>query len=133
MTGVDIVGALLSAHAPLVAMATGGIKAGMLPEGAPLPAVLVRLVSSVDRQPLCRGGTVRVTDRVSVAVRAASYRDQHRLLRMVRFACAGRTGDIGGALRVSVMTAGIGPDVIGPGNSFEGTQDFRVSFDDVTT
>ena len=39
------------------------------------------------------------------------------------------TGDIGGALRVSILTAGLGPSLNGPGNSFEQTQDFRVSWD----
>ena len=30
---------------------------------------------------------------------------------------------------MSVLTAGLGPDVIGPGSSFEQTQDFTVRFD----
>lgn len=130
MTGADIVGALLRTYAPLTgAVPVAQIKAEMLPEGSPLPAVLVRDVSSIDRQPLRRGSWVRLTDRVAVTVRAASYRDRKVIIGLVRACCAGRTGDIGGGMRVAILTAGLGPGLIGPGNSFERTQDFRVSFD----
>jgi len=132
MTGVDIVGALLLAEAALTEVVQADrIKAAVLPDGIALPALLVRTVSSVDRQPLKRGGFVRVTDRVSVTVRAASYESQRAVIKLVR-KLAGRTGNIGGGLRVSILTAGIGPDVGGPAASFEQTQDFRVTFDDPT-
>ena len=94
-----------------------------------LPALLVRTVSVIDRQPLKRVGLVRRTDRVSVAVRAENYRDQVEAIRLIRKCCSGRTGNIGGGLNVSVLTAGTGPDINGPGNTFEQTQDLRVSFD----
>lgn len=68
-------------------------------------------------------------ERISVAVRAASYDDQRAAIKLVVKACAGRTGSIAGADNVSVLTAGRGPDLRGPGNTFEQTQDFRVSFD----
>jgi hypothetical protein len=130
MTGVDIIGALLLADKQIVDRATAErIKAGALGENVALPALLVRLVSSVERQPLKRGQTVRTIDRVSVTVRAATYRDQVALIRMIRRACAGRTGDVGEAKSVSILTAGTGPDLRGAGNSFEQAQDFRVSFD----
>lgn len=130
MTGSDIVGALLRAYAPLTAVVLPeAIKGGMLPEGQTLPAMLVRTVSVVDRQPLKRSGWVRCVARVGVTVRAASYRQQNEIIGHVRDCCAGQTGDVGGGVRVSILTAGLGPDVIGPGNSFEQTQDFRVSFD----
>jgi hypothetical protein len=130
MSGVDIIGALLLADADLLAMVPAGqIKAGMLPDGVPLPALLVRSTSSVERQSLRRTATTRTTDRVSVTVRAPSYRDQVAIIKRVKQCCAGQTGNIGGASSVSVLTAGTGPDVIGPASSFEQTQDFRVSFD----
>lgn len=130
MTGVDIIGALLLDAQPIVAMVPAErIKAGALPESVALPALLVRLVSSIERQTLVRGGMVRTIDRVSVTVRAATYRDQVAAIRMIRKACAGRTGDVGEAKSVSILTAGTGPDGRGPGNSFEQAQDFRVSFD----
>lgn len=130
MTGASIVGDLLRASQELcVVVPAAQIKGGRLPENITLPALLVRTVSVVDRQPLKRGETNRRTDRVAVTVRAASWRDQVAIIEMVRTICAGRTGDIAGVTRVSIRTAGTGPDVDGPGNSFEQTQDFRVSFD----
>lgn len=130
MSGVDIIGELLRTDAEVTAFVPlDRIKAGRLPDGVALPALLVRTVSIVDRQPLKRVGWVRVVARVAVAVRAASYVDQEEAIRLVRRCCAGRTGDIGGGTRVSITTAGTGPDVSGPANSFEQTQDFKVSFD----
>jgi len=130
MTGVDIIGALLTGYAPLLAVVPlERIKAGMLPDGVTLPALLVRDVSSVERQSLRRGATTRTTDRVSVTVRAANYRDQKAIIALVKDCCAGKVGAIGGAAAASVLTAGTGPDLIGPAMTFEQSQDFRVSFD----
>jgi len=130
MTGVDIVGELLNSDEPLIAaIPAGQIKAGALPDGVALPTLLVRMTSNVERQMLKRGPTVRTMERISVTVRAESYRDQVTTMKLVVKACAGRTGSIAGADNVSVLTAGRGPDLRGPGNSYEQTQDFRVSFD----
>lgn len=130
MSGALIVGTLLREEADLTAIVlVDSIKAGRLPDGVVLPALLVRTVSETDRQPLKRQGWVRVTARVSVTVRAPSYRVQGEVIRLVR-RIAGRTGDFGGGTRVSILTAGKGPDVNGPADSFEQTQDFRVSFEE---
>ncbi|PTQ12957.1 hypothetical protein CLG96_02100 [Sphingomonas oleivorans] len=130
LEGTDIVGALLTADAQLTELVPADrIKAGRLPEGVGLPALLVRTVSSVDRQPLTRGPLVRRTDRVSVTVHAASHRDRKAVIALVRKCCAGRTGALGGGSNVSILTAGMGPDLNGPGDIFARTQDFRVSWD----
>ena len=130
MSGVDVIGALLRRNVELAAVVSvDSIKAGMLPDGVELPALLVRMVSGTDYQTLIRGQTVHVTERISVTVRAESYRDQRAVIRLVRAACAGFVGDIANVERVSVLTAGMSPDVIGPANSFEQSADFRVSFD----
>lgn len=130
MTGADVVGELLRLDAALTGIVTEtSIKLGRLPDGIVLPALLVRVVSLVDRQPLKHSTMVRSVARVGVTVRAASYRDQGIIIGMVRTCCAGRVGDFGDARRVSILTAGLGPDINGPGNSFEQTQDFKVSFD----
>ena len=76
-----------------------------------------------------RKGFVRVTERVSVAVRAASYREQVAAIKAIRRSSAGVIGDYPPVMRVSILTAGTGPDMRGPADSFEQTQDFRVSFD----
>lgn len=129
MTGADIIGAVLRAHAPLVAIVPiERIKGGRLPDDAPLPALLVRTISSGERPTLKRQSMVRITDRVAIAVRAASYRDQKAIMKLVRSCCIGRTGAVGEAEGVAIADAGGGPDLSGPGNSFEQTQDCRVSF-----
>lgn len=130
MTGVDIVGTLLRGDAGVTqAVPAARIKAGALPDNVALPALLVRLVSGVERQTLKRGATTRTVDRVSVTVRASSYRDQVQIIGLVRQCCAGRVGNVAGGSSVSILTAGTGPDLNGPASSFEQAQDFRVSFD----
>jgi len=131
MSGVTIVGALLQAHEPLTsAVAQGNIKAGRLTDTTALPTLLLRSVSRVERLMLKRVGTVRITERIAVTARAESYREPGLLLRLVRDACAHKTGTIAGFERCAVLTAGTGPDVLGPGDSFERTQDFSVTFEE---
>jgi hypothetical protein len=133
MTGAEIVGALLREDVAFVAVVPiARIKGGRLPDNIALPALLVRTTSSVERQPLRKGGKTRTVDRVSVAVRAASYADQVRIIKLVRNTLRGWIGDMPGANRVSILTAGTGPDLLGPADSFEQTADFRVSYDATT-
>lgn len=129
MTGVDIIGTLLEANEAIVAMFGEAIREDRLPDGTPFPSLLLRTVSSIDRQTLTRGDTVRRIDRVSVLVRGENVRDRKEGIRLVRLCCAGLTGEVGGGRSVAIATAGLGPSLTGPGNSFEQTQDFRVSFD----
>ena len=129
MSGVTIIGALMEASAPLLAeIPADRIKAGRLPNGVGLTAALVRHVSTLDRVKL-DGTTERLTARIAVTVRAKSYREQGVAIALIRAACRGFVGNVAGFSRVSVLSAGLGPDVNGPGNSFEQTQDFKVSFD----
>ena len=131
MTGAEIVGTLLrGADAVTGKVAVADIKLGLLPDNAALPSLLIRTVSVVDRQPLKRVGWVRRVDRVSVTVRAGSYRDQVAIIGLVRHCLLGLTGDIGGGQNVSIQPAGTGPDLNGPASSFEQAQDLRVSFDE---
>jgi hypothetical protein len=128
-TGASIIGALLGADIdddPQVL--PGDIRAGRLPDNA-MNALVVRTVSSIERDTLKRSAIVRITDRVAVTVRADSYRKQVAIMKWVNRRCAGFTGDIAGGERVSVLPGGLGPDVPGPGDSFEQTRDFRVSAD----
>jgi hypothetical protein len=130
ITGADIIGALLRDAASVTAsVAVESIKGGRLPDDIDLPAIMVRVVSSVERETLRRGAKVRTRDRVSVTVRAASYDDQVNIIGAVRRACAGRIGSLGGGEGVSILTAGAGPDGYGPADSFEQAQDFYVSHD----
>lgn len=129
MTGADIIGALLRAEADVTGrVPVARIKGGRLPDGVGLPALLVRTVSSVERQPLRRGATVATTDRVAVTVRAGSYDEQIEIMDAVLRCCAGKTGAIGGGSAVAILNAGRSADLLGPGDSFEQTQDFRVAY-----
>lgn len=129
MDGVGIIGHLLRGDAPLTAIwSAANIKAGALAEGD--LGILVRSVSLIDWQPLAAEPMVHSTERVSVTVRAKTYREQVAAIKLIRRACAGVIAtQIGEARGIAVLTAGTGPDVIGPGNTFEQAQFFRVSFD----
>lgn len=130
MSGVDILGALLTADAALTALVPADrIRGGALPEQVALPAVLVRSVSLVERPALNREAATRCTERVAVAVRAGSYAEQRAVMRAVRDACAGFVGAIAGCTAVAVRVDGRGPDLRGPGGAFEQSQDFRVGYD----
>jgi len=131
--GATIIGAVLQAYAPLLALVDrDSIKGGRLSGDEPLPALRVRTVSVVDRKRLKRSTTRRCTDRVSVTVRAVSWAQQRAVIGLVADAGADRTGKIGGGLNVSILLAGRGPDVDGPGDTYEQTQDFRVTYDAIT-
>jgi hypothetical protein len=130
MDGADIIGTLLRNDEAVIAKVIAPqIRLGRLAEDAPLPSLLGRTISVVERIKLKRTGKIRMTERVAVTVRAASYRDQVTIMKLLPAACAGKTGDFGAATGVSVQNAGVGPDVDGPGNSFEQTVDFRVSYE----
>lgn len=130
MTGASIVGELLRTTAAITEIVPAErIKGGRLPDGIALPALLVRTTSSLDRQNLKRSATTRRKDRVSVTVRAENYRDQGAVIELVRTTLGGLVADIGGGKRAAILTAGTGPDLAGPADTFEQTQDFRVSFD----
>lgn len=132
-SGVDIVGGLLREDDLVTArVPSAQIKAGRLPDGVALPALLVRSISKIERQPLKKTATVRVAERVSVTVRAASYREQTEVMKLVRDCLRGWLGSLGDAQRASILTAGTGPDLLGPGDSFEQSDDFRVTYDAIT-
>jgi hypothetical protein len=129
MTGADIIGAMLRADAALLAIvAETRIKEDLLPDDIALPAIVVRSISQVDRRTLAREAKVQVTERVEVTVRAKSVRERKAVLKLVRRICAHRIGTMDEAENYAVLTDGLGPSLLGPGNSFERAQDFRVSF-----
>jgi hypothetical protein len=128
MTGADIVGERLREHAQLLAIVpVAKIMGGRLGLVA-APAILVRTISSVDLDALKLTGTKRIVDRVSVTVRARDYDEQIRLIIMIGEIAADRIPAIGGTTDASIRSAGRGPDLEGPGDSFEQAQDFRVTF-----
>lgn len=131
MTGAAIVGELLRSDAAVThVVPTASIKGGRLPDDAVLPVLLVRSISVVDRQTLAREAMVRSTERISVTVRAATHRDRGAIVKLIRTACTGVVlPEFEDARNISVLTAGAGPELNGPGNSFERSQDFSVTYD----
>ena len=127
--GIEIIGTLLREFSGFTTiLPAANIKPGALPDNAPLPALLIRSISTPDRPLL--DGTVRAPtfERVSVMVRAGNYREQRAIMRLVKTCCAGKIGEVPDVTRWSVTPAGKGPDLRGPGNSFECTRDFKVFY-----
>lgn len=129
ITGADVVCERLRADGVLTAIVpVEKIKAGALPENIELPAILVLVVTSIDRETLAREGPTRFIDRIEVKVRATSYRQQRRIIGLIGKAVPVDYADaIAGAERVSILKAGRGPDLRGPGGSFDQSRDFRAS------
>jgi hypothetical protein len=132
MTGAEIIGELLRTDEPLTAVVREeAIKGGKLSDDEAVPVLLVRSISIVDRQTLALEEKVHVTERVSVTVRAGSYRQRATIMPLVR--SAGRAGLVipamDNATNISVLTAGAGPELMGPGDTYERNQDFTVSYD----
>ncbi|MEG3084825.1 hypothetical protein U1707_14320 [Sphingomonas sp. PB2P12] len=132
MSGGEMLGKLLRDNAALTKeVVPSAIKGSRLADDEALPVLLVRSLSIVDRQSLALEAMVRTTERISVTVRAASYRDRKTIMALLR--SAGRAGLVIEAMddarNISVLTAGAGPELNGPGNSFERNQDFYVTYD----
>ncbi|WP_288935066.1 hypothetical protein [uncultured Sphingomonas sp.] len=132
MTGAEILGEVLRTNAALTEVVEPeAIKGGRLDDNQPLPVVLVRSISIIDRQTLAAETMVRTSERVSCTVRAASYADRVAVMKLLR--SAGRAGltipAMDDARNISILTAGAGPELNGPGDSFERNQDFTVTYD----
>lgn len=130
MTGEDIIAQRLLISTAIGALVPeSSIKAEQMPDGTPLPWLLIRTISTIERQTLERGARVFLRERISVTVAAKSHRDRKMIMSLLPAACVGFEAARGDATSVSVLTAGAGPNVTGPGNRFERAQDFRVSFE----
>lgn len=129
VTGAHIVGELLRADNDFVGSVPGeNIKLGSVSPTAALPLTLIRKVSGVERDGLVPGETTPTFDRVSVLIRADNYRDQVRLIKLAKDACRGKRGGFDTSRNFSVRIAGTGPDLRGPGDSYEQTFDCRVFY-----
>lgn len=128
MSGVAVIGELLFAHPPVLAIVSEqSIKPGPLPQSSPLPGFSVALISSVDRNIPHPGAMRRVTDRVQVTAIARSHEELEPLLKLARAACADRIGDFAGYTAVTVHTDSQGPDLVDEQTGiFARSQDFRV-------
>lgn len=132
MSGVLIVGELMRAFQPLTAeVPVAQIKAWKVPQGTPLPSVVLTRVSRAARQLLAEEAFRLVTERVQGTAHAASGLQREAILKLMRRACADKRGTIAGFTNVSVLLAGGGPDFMDDAASiFMGSEDLRVSFNE---
>lgn len=132
MSGVRIVGALLTDFAPLAALVPATqIKAWKLAQGAPLPSLLVTRVSRTKMQLLAAQSAWMVTERVQVTARTGSGSQREAILGLVEHACTDKIGTIADFTDVAVLFSGGGPDFMDDAASiFMGSVDFRVSFNE---
>lgn len=132
MSGVLIVGELLTGFAPLLAhVPAPRIKAWKLAQGAPLPSLLVTRVSRAKRQFLAPQSVWLVTERVQVTAHANNGQQRAAILGAVERAGSDKTGTIAGYANAAVLFAGGGPDFMDDAASiFMGSVDFRVSFNE---
>ncbi|WP_294392000.1 hypothetical protein [uncultured Sphingomonas sp.] len=128
--GEDVIDALLRASAAMLALVPASQMAiGRLRDGTPLDTILIRTISGVDQHILDDGDGIRRRERIEVSIRAETHRRRKRLRRLVQQVCNDAAGTIAGLHNVVVMTAGSGPDLIGPGDTFDGGEDFAVEFE----
>jgi hypothetical protein len=129
MKGVEITLEVIMAPGPLATRVPADhIWAGSVPEGTPLPHILALGIGSNDWGTVAPGERVRTTDRVQIAVRAATYAEKLELLDLVQACCRDRRGDWAGTTASTMHLDGIGPDFeIEPG-IYEQSQDVLVAF-----
>lgn len=129
INGAYIIGELLRADNGLTALVPAeNIKLGAIPDGTALPVMLIRLISSVAREGLSPNDATPTFDRVAVLVRAKNYREKCLIINLLKDACRGQRGGFDTGLNYSVRLAGTGPDLRGPADSYEQTQDFRLFY-----
>lgn len=131
MDAVTAMRAVLVADASLISLVPAvRIQAGVMPQGTPLPAVILQSISRQDNNIPAPGITRFVWERVQVTVLAANYPQQKAVLAAVRRAAADVLYPaVPGISGVTIHTDGAGPDMSNDDASiFIGSQDFRVKY-----
>lgn len=130
MDGVAVLVQLVAADAGVLALVgEDNIAAGVLPQGTPLPAVSITLVSGTPRNIPNPGATRHVTDRVQATVMAKDYPTQKAVQEAVERAAADTMPVVEGISNVVVHLDAQGPDFMNEEASiYLGTRDFRVSY-----
>jgi len=134
MSGVQIIVAQLLDSAAVTAIADpDSIVGGTLPQGTPLPALQVETISEMDLQVLSRGAYRLVTERVQVTALGLDYVQAHDLIKAAKRACADTFPTIAGLSRISVLSAGGGPEGIHVATGAPArTHDFKVRYQEPT-
>lgn len=131
MSSVDVVRALLMAHAPVrVLVDAKNIVLGTVPQRVELPAVGIREISRVEMGTVSLSqAAVLVRARVQVTVLANTYDSQKALLQAVKLGPGAHTGEIAGITVRSVIREQVGPDISDDDASiYQQSRDFLVTY-----
>lgn len=112
MSDVKVIKHLLHTNATLTAQVpTTRIMAGELPQGATLPAISIKHISTLRRHAVAGTATEFCTSRVQITVHASDYPEQKSIARLVRGALPRTRGTVAGVNVDSVMHELDGPDM----------------------
>lgn len=131
MSGVKVLRHLLTQAAAVTALVPAErIAAGVVPQGATLPAISLTKVSGVPHNPLAVSGvSVLHTDRVQVSALAEYYASMEAILVAVLAACPNQHGNVAGVQLDAIVPDSEGPDLHDPAiGLFERSRDFMVSY-----
>lgn len=125
MSGVWVLGELLTAHAGLVSLLGDNIKGGALDA---VPSLSLNRVSRL-RLPTLSPGAKRWTERVQATALGRDYEEAGAIINMAHEAAEYQIGEFAGVVDVSVTLANDGPDfVLTDPTVWGGSCDFIVSY-----
>lgn len=111
------------------------IYAGVIPQGAILPAIAYNHISTTERATVAMSETnALATSRIEVAVQTKEYPKQKQVLKAVRKACKNKRGTFAGVVVNSVLVDTLGPDMRNDDLAlYMQTIDFRVTYAEPNT
>lgn len=129
MSGVAIMRALLAANSSVMAI-TPRVVAGVLPQGAVVPALSVSEVSSNEERTVARNLPVKmIRERVQVTALAKDYATMKKLIKAASLGPGVHTGVVLGFRVNSVLPEGVGPEIPPADDGiYEQSRDFMVTF-----
>lgn len=131
MSGVAILRQLLAQHAPVLDLVPAQrVVAGMLPQGAALPALSIHEVGSNEEPTVARRMPVKMLrERVQVTALAKDWTQMQRLLKAADLGAGVKTGTVLGFRVNSILPAGTNPEIPpGADQIYEQSRDFVVTF-----
>jgi hypothetical protein len=135
VSGLVVVRAVLAADAGVTALVPASriIADDVAPQGAVLPLILLRLISSTDDKPLKRGAKVMTRQRVQIEIHAADAATRKAAKKAVRSAVLTNPFPaVAGLSNVTLHTDGEGPDFFAEATSVRiGEQDVIVTYSEV--
>jgi hypothetical protein len=112
MSGVKVIRNLLVNNGALIAIVPEArILAGVVGQGASLPAIAINEISRVERHNARLAGPTLVTCRVQATVMAPSYPAQKQILDAIGAAVTTRSGVVQGVTVDSILRDVVGPDM----------------------